>query len=188
MIFTPLPLPPSPLSQTVTLSQTPSPLGAWHTLWTAPNKCVNQIYFIFYLYYSQCLDYPHHYHHLNLHFLPRFFMGIIINNINELYDKISNQYLWKKKHFGTKENKSEARFPKKMLQGKKMLSWTVFSTFFIGKKMLILSPCLSVSQFSCEPIFLWTTRHIELKFSALLRLYLCWKQSKFGSFPTMLWG
>ena len=30
MIFTPL-----PLSQTVTLSD-PLPLGAWHTLWTAP--------------------------------------------------------------------------------------------------------------------------------------------------------
>ena len=27
---------PPPLSQTVTLSQTPSPSGAWHTLWTAP--------------------------------------------------------------------------------------------------------------------------------------------------------
>ena len=43
----------------------------------------------------------------------------------------------------------------------------VFSTFFIGKKTLMYSPCPSV----CESIFSRTMRHTEPKFLASLRLY-----------------
>ena len=34
----------------------------------------------------------------------------------------------------------------------------------------------------CESSFSWAMRRTELKFSASLRLNICWKQSKFGSF------
>ena len=59
---------------------------------------------------------------------------------------------------------------------------SLFSAFFIEKRRLCirrvrLSVCLSVNQFSREP---WDTP----KFSALLHLYICWNQSKFGLFPT----
>ena len=56
--------------------------------------------------------------------------------------------------------------------------------FSSEKKTLMYSPCPSV----CELIFSRTMRHTEPKFSASLRLNICWKRSKFGSFPTMCWG
>ena len=52
------------------------------------------------------------------------------------------------------------------------------------RRLCIRRVCPSV----CEPIISRTMRDTEPKFSASLRLYIGWKQSKFGSFLTMRWG
>ena len=59
---------------------------------------------------------------------------------------------------------------------------SIFSVFFSSEKWRLFA--VSVRQSACELIFSRTMRRTKPIFPALLHLYIRWKQSKFGSFPT----